>query len=79
MLPALSLDSILHQEVVKNAVTSTAFCHFVKDLLLCMNKWLLPNSVLVVDNALIHKVAGIHKLVKGHSMCLMFLISILSS
>ena len=38
-----------------------------------MNKWPLPNSVLIVDNASIHKVAGIHKLVEEPSMCLMFL------
>ena len=29
-----------------------------------MNEWPLPNSVLVVDNMSIHKVAGICKLIK---------------
>jgi transposase len=38
-----------------------------------MNKWPLPNSVLVVDNASIHKVTGIRELVEQHSMRLMFL------
>ena len=38
-----------------------------------MNKWPLPNSVLVVDNASIHKVDGIHELVEASGMCLMFL------
>ena len=38
-----------------------------------MNKWPLPNSVLVVDNVSIHKVDGICKLVEASGMCLMFL------
>jgi hypothetical protein len=33
----------------------------------------LPHSVLVVDNAAIHKVAGIRELVEGHSMRLLYL------
>ena len=38
-----------------------------------MNKWPLPNSVLVVDNTSIHKVDGICELVEGSGMHLMFL------
>ena len=38
-----------------------------------MNEWLLPNSVLVIDNAAIHKVASIRELVKGHGACLIYL------
>jgi transposase len=38
-----------------------------------MNKWPLPNSVLVIDNTSIHKVAGIRELVEQHGMRLMFL------
>jgi transposase len=73
ILPALSLDGILHLEVVENAVTGASFRRFVEGLLPRMNKWPLPNSVLVVDNASIHKVAGIRELVEGHGMRLMFL------
>ena len=73
MLPALSLDGILHLDVVENAVTGAAFRHFVEGLLPRMNKWPLPNSVLVVDNASIHKVDGIRELVEASGMCLMFL------
>ena len=73
ILPALSLDGILHLEVVENAVTGAAFRRFVEGLLPRMNKWPLPNSVLVVDNASIHKVAGIRELVEDHGMRLMFL------
>ena len=73
ILPALSLDGILHLEVVENAVTGAAFRRFVEGLLPRMNKWPLPNSVLVVDNTSIHKVAGIRELVEEHGMRLMFL------
>jgi hypothetical protein len=73
ILPALSLDGILHLEVVENAVTGASFRQFVEGLLPRMNKWPLPNSVLVVDNASIHKVAGIRELVEERGMRLMFL------
>jgi transposase len=73
ILPALSLDGILHLEVVENAVTGDIFRQFIEGLLPCMNKWPLPHSVLVVDNAAIHKVAGIRELVEGHGMCLLYL------
>lgn len=73
ILPALSLDGVLHLEVVENAVTGAAFRQFVEGLLPLMNKWPLPNSVLVVDNASIHKVAGIRELVEERGMRLLFL------
>jgi hypothetical protein len=38
-----------------------------------MNKWPLPNSVLVVDNAAIHKVAGIRELIEGYGAHLLYL------
>ena len=73
MLPALSLNGILHLDVVENAVTGTTFRHFVEGLLPRMNKWPLPNSVLVVNNTSIHKVDGICELVEASGMRLMFL------
>ena len=73
ILPALSLDGILHLEVVENSVTGAVFRRFLEGLLPLMNKWPLPNSVLVVDNASIHRVAGIRELVEEHGVRLMFL------
>jgi hypothetical protein len=73
LLSALSLDSILHLEVFENTVTGAAICCFVEGLLPQMNKWPLPNSVLIVNNASIHKVASICELVEEHSMHLLFL------
>ena len=73
MLPALSLNGILHLEVVENAVTGADFCRFVEGLLLQMNEFPLPNSVLVIDNASIHKVDGIWELVEDRGACLLYL------
>jgi hypothetical protein len=38
-----------------------------------MNEWPLPNSVLVIDNASIHKVAGIREMVEERGARLLFL------
>ena len=73
LLPALSLDGIIHLEVVENAITGDDFLQFVCGLLPKMNKWPLPNSVLVMDNAAIHKVPGIRELVEEHGARLLFL------
>lgn len=73
MLPALSLDGILHLEVVENAITGDDFRRFVQGLLPRMNRWPLPHSVLIVDNASIHKVEGIRELVEGHGARLIYL------
>ena len=75
ILPAISLDGILHLEVVENAVTGDDFRCFVEGLLPRMNTWPLPLSVLVVDNASIHKVAGIRDMVEAHGARLVYLLS----
>src|SRR6266404_2031746 len=38
-----------------------------------MNRFPLPNSILVVDNVSIHKVAGIRDIVKEHGSWLLYL------
>jgi hypothetical protein len=74
ILPAISIDGIIHLEVLNNAVTGTDFHHFVQDLLPCMNEFPLPNLVLVVDNASIHKVTGIQEMVEECGARLMYLL-----
>ena len=54
ILPALSLDSILHVEVLDHAINGANFLSFVERLLDRMQPWPLPNSVLIMDNAVIH-------------------------
>ena len=73
ILPALSLNGIVHLEVVENAVTGDNFHRFVQGLLPLMNKWPLPNSVLIVDNASIHKVEGIREMIEEHGVRLLYL------
>lgn len=69
----LSLDGIIHLEVVDKAITGDDFQRFIQGLLLQMNEWPLPNSVLVIDNASIHKVEGIHEMVEELGACLLYL------
>ena len=38
-----------------------------------MNKWPLPNSVLVINNASIHRVDGIREMVQEHGARLVYL------
>jgi hypothetical protein len=63
-LPALSLDGILHLEVIDHAFMGEEFKDFVRGVLGQMNPWPLPNSVLIMDNARIHTVAGIREMVE---------------
>jgi hypothetical protein len=64
ILPALSLDGILHLEVLDHSFSGEEFILFVRGLLDQMQPWPLPNSVLVLDNASIHKVPGILEIVE---------------
>jgi transposase len=73
ILPALSLDGILHLKVLENAITGNDFLHFIQGLLPQMNEWPLPRSVLVIDNASIHKVAGIREMVEERGARLLYL------
>ena len=73
MLPVLLLNGVLHLDVVENAVTSADFCCFVEGLLPCMNKFSLPNSVLVIDNASIHRFDGIWEIVEDCATHLVYL------
>ena len=55
ILPALSLDGILHLAVEDHPYTAREFNSFIDGLLDVMNPFPGPNSVIVMDNASIHK------------------------
>ncbi|KAG1791023.1 uncharacterized protein HD556DRAFT_1241168, partial [Suillus plorans] len=55
ILPALSLDGILHLDVLDHSYMSATFNEFVVGLLDNMNPFPEKNSVIVMDNASIHK------------------------
>ncbi|KAI0782607.1 hypothetical protein C8Q75DRAFT_690989, partial [Abortiporus biennis] len=55
----LSLDGIIHLEVLDRPFTGDDFAQFIEGVLDQMQPWPLPRSVLVCDNATIHHVPGI--------------------
>ena len=55
VLPALALDGILHADIQEGAYTADSFNHFISSLFIRMNPYPGPRSVLVMDNASIHK------------------------
>jgi len=63
ILPALSLDGILHLDVEDHSYTATMFNDFVDGLLDNMNPFPGRNSVVVMDNASIHKSAELEEMV----------------
>jgi hypothetical protein len=69
----LSLDGILHAEVLDHPISGADFLLFVQGLLECMQPWPLPNSVLVMDNVAIHRVDGVHEMIKAHGSHLIYL------
>ena len=72
ILPALSLDGILHLEVLDHSFTGEEFCNFVSGVLDQMQPWPMPKSVLVMDNASIHKVPGIREMVEQQHVAISF-------
>ncbi|KAF8240476.1 hypothetical protein L208DRAFT_1232809, partial [Tricholoma matsutake] len=55
LLPALSLNGIIHAKIVEGSFTTTLFHDFIEGLLDCMQPFPAPNCVIVMDNARIHK------------------------
>ncbi|KIO16634.1 hypothetical protein M407DRAFT_53523, partial [Tulasnella calospora MUT 4182] len=64
LLPALSLDGIIYSQIREGSFTGELFFDFVSNLLDRMQPFPNPNSVLVMDNCAIHKIAGIQELVE---------------
>src|ERR1700753_4205662 len=55
ILPAMSLDGVLHLTIQDQPYTAVEFNSFIEALLSNMNQLLQPNSVITMDNASIHK------------------------
>ncbi len=64
MLPALSLDGILHLDVLDWSFTAKLFNEFIDGLLDNMNPFPAQNLVLVMDNASIHKSLRLQQMVE---------------
>jgi hypothetical protein len=61
----LSLNGILHLDILDGSYTSATFNAFVDGLLDSMNLFLQRNSVLVMDNANIHKSVELQRMVEA--------------
>lgn len=55
VLPAISLDGVLHLTIQDRPYTAADFNSFVDALLDRMSPFPGPNSILIMDNASIHK------------------------
>lgn len=55
VLPALSFSGVLHVAVIEGSVDTDIYEEFIEELLDMMEPYPGPNSVLVMDNAQIHK------------------------
>jgi hypothetical protein len=64
VLPALSLDGVLHLDVLEGSYNAVKFNSFIEILLDNMNKFPGPNSVIVMDNASIHKSAALRPMIE---------------
>ena len=65
ILPALSLDGILHLDACRESWKGATFYRFIEALLDSMNPFPEWNSVLVMDNASIHHSPELRELVEG--------------
>ncbi|KIO22585.1 hypothetical protein M407DRAFT_79073, partial [Tulasnella calospora MUT 4182] len=61
---ALSLHGVLHVTVIQGAYTEAKFMNFIKGVLLEMSPFPGKNSVLVMDNAVIHKSPQLREIVE---------------
>ncbi len=73
ILPAISLDGVLHIDILTRSWTADEFRPFVVALLGRMNPYPQKNSVLVLDNASTHHFEGLRELVEAQGMRLRYL------
>ncbi|KAI0324836.1 hypothetical protein GY45DRAFT_1262062, partial [Cubamyces sp. BRFM 1775] len=65
ILPALSLDGVIWCEIVAGSFNSERFMAFIDGLLRQMQPYPAPKSVIVMDNARIHKAPEIIELIQS--------------
>jgi hypothetical protein len=64
-LAAVSLEGVKHFDAIPGAANGQLFNIFIENLLDTMNPWPQDNSVLIMDNASIHKTGNIRELVEA--------------
>jgi len=73
LLPALSLDGIIWAKTVEGSFTKPLFMGFIAELLSRMQPFPARNSVIVMDNARIHKSQDVIDMIHARGMRVMFL------
>ena len=68
VLPAVSTTGMLDCTIVEGSFNTTLFTAFIRDLLDHMQPWPAPNSVVVMDNCVIHKSPEIRELIESRSV-----------
>ncbi|THU81649.1 hypothetical protein K435DRAFT_564989, partial [Dendrothele bispora CBS 962.96] len=65
LLPALTLNGTLYAQVVEGSFTKLRFQSFIEGLLNRMDREMAPGSVIIMDNARIHKDEGLKDLIES--------------
>jgi hypothetical protein len=65
MLPAISMNGVLSCKILEGSFTTPLFKGFLEGLLNKMQPYPAPNSVIVMDNAKIHKSPEIRKMIEA--------------
>ena len=65
ILPAISLEGVMYLDIISRSWNAEQFENYVQGLLMVMQPYPMPNSVLVMDNAIIHHFDGIRDLVEA--------------
>ncbi|KAI0266033.1 hypothetical protein BGY98DRAFT_926750, partial [Russula aff. rugulosa BPL654] len=63
ILPAISLDGVLHLDILTRSWTGIEFSAYINVLLDNMNPFPQRNSVIVMDNASAHHFEGLREMV----------------
>lgn len=65
VLPAISLDGVLHLDILTCSWNAETFEEYATALLDNMNPFPGKNSVLIMDNASLHHFDGLREMVEG--------------
>ena len=65
ILPAISLSGIIECMIVEGLFNTELFTVFIKDLLVKMQPFPAPRSVIIIDNCVIHKAPRICELIEA--------------
>jgi hypothetical protein len=74
LLPALSIEGIIWAKIVEGSFTKPFFQEFIAELLQRMQPFPARNSVIVMDNAQIHKNREVVDMIHARSVFILFFI-----